>query len=79
MFSPQGEYFASGGQDGKVMVWKSNINAAKTMAEKVRNLILNHRILVIFFYIQVYPDFGDFLCLECCYRLLFDQIQYFAK
>ena len=49
VFSPQGEYFASGGQDGKVMVWKSNINAAKTMAEKVRNLILNHRILVIFF------------------------------
>jgi WD40 repeat protein len=34
-FSPQGEYFASGGQDGKVMVWKSNINAAKVAPEKV--------------------------------------------
>jgi WD40 repeat protein len=34
-FSPQGEYFASGGQDGTVMVWKSNINAAKVAPEKV--------------------------------------------
>lgn len=36
VFSPQGEYFASGGQDGKVMVWKSNINSAKSVPEKVR-------------------------------------------
>jgi hypothetical protein len=35
VFSPQGEYFASGGLDGKVMVWKSNINAAKIVTEKV--------------------------------------------
>ena len=26
VFSPQGEYFASGGADGKIFVWKSNLD-----------------------------------------------------
>ena len=32
VFSPQGEYFASGSGDGKILVWKSNLETATAIA-----------------------------------------------